>query len=219
MYGTRRAATRWDETYTQALERIGFAQGRASPCCFSHQVRDLKLVVHGDDFTILCTDSNLNFFITAIKNEFEVKVRGRLGSGKEDDKSVRILNRIIRWTHQGIRVEADPRHVEILIKETGLGEANIVVTPGAKANEGKGELSDAPLDKAAASTYRSCVARANYLALDRPDIAFADKEACRDMSAPTTASWEKIKRVVRYLKGEPRLVSEYQWQGKKSLTV
>ena len=132
---------------------------------------------------------------------------------------MRILNRIIRWTHQGIRVEADPRHVEILIKETGLGEANIVVTPGAKANEGKGELSDAPLDKTAASMYRSCVARANYLALDRPDIAFAVKEACRDMSAPTTASWEKIKRVVRYLKGEPRLVYEYRWQGQEDLTV
>ena len=51
---------------------------------------------------------------------------------------MRILNRIIRWTHHGIRVEADPRHVEILIKETGLGEANIVVTPGANANEGNG---------------------------------------------------------------------------------
>jgi hypothetical protein len=109
--------------------------------------------------------------------------------------------------------------VEILIKETRLGEANIVVTPGAKTNEGKGWLSDAPLDKAAASMYRSCVARANYLALDRPDIAFAVKEACRDMSAPTTASWEKIKRVVRYLKGEPRLVYEYRWQGQEDLTV
>ena len=77
-------------------------------------------MAHGDDFTILGTDNDLNFVIGAIKKEFEVKVRGRLGSGKEDDKSVRILNRIIRWTHSGIRVEADPRHVEILIKEMGF---------------------------------------------------------------------------------------------------
>ena len=82
-----------------------------------------------------------------------------------------------------------------------------------------GELSDAPLGKDAASMYRSCVARANYLALDRPNIAFAVKESCRDMSAPTTASWENIKRVVRYLKGEPRLVYEYRWQGQEDLTV
>ena len=60
MYGTRRAATRWEDTYTQALERLGFVQGRASPCCFTHATRELKLVVHGDDFTILGNDSDLD---------------------------------------------------------------------------------------------------------------------------------------------------------------
>ena len=34
MYGTKSAAMRWEDTYTQALGRLGFAQGRASPCCF-----------------------------------------------------------------------------------------------------------------------------------------------------------------------------------------
>ena len=164
MYGTRWAATRWEETYTQSLERLGFTQGRASPCCFSHRVRDLKLVVHGDDFIVLGKDSYLDFFVEAIQKEFEVKVRGRLGSSSGDDKTVRILNRIIRWTHAGIRVEADPRHVEVLIKEMGLNEANVVITPGAKAHEGKGGIPETLLDKAGASMYRACVARANYLA-------------------------------------------------------
>ena len=80
----------------------------------------------------------MDFFVEAIQKEFEVKVRGRLGSGAGDGKTVRILNRIIRWTHAGIRVEADPRHVEILTKEMGLNEANVVITPGAKAHEGNG---------------------------------------------------------------------------------
>ena len=61
--------------------------------------------------------------------------------------------------------------------------------------------------------------RANYLAQDRCDIAYAVKEACRDMANPTTSSWEKIKRVVRYLKGEPRVVYEYNWQGQEDLAV
>ena len=95
MYGTRRAATRWEETYTQALERLGFVQGRASPCCFTHTTRELKLFVHGDDCTILGNDSDLDYFEAGIKEEFDVKVRGRLGSGKHDTESIRILNRII----------------------------------------------------------------------------------------------------------------------------
>ena len=218
MYGTKSAATRWEDTYTKALGRLGFAQGRASPCCFTHMSRDLKVVVHGDDFTVLGRDEDLDYFQNGIQGEFEVKVRGRLGSGKNDDKCMRILNRIVRWTDAGLRVEADPRHVEILIKEMGLGEANAVKTPGVKDRD-KGEHGEQPLDKAEASMYRSCVARANYLAQDRPDIAYAVKEACRDMANPTTSSWEKVKRVVRYLKGEPRVVYEYNWQNHEDISV
>ena len=108
MYGTRKAATCLEETYSPASGRLGFIQGKASPCCFSHKTRDLKLVVHGDDFIILGCDYDLNYFEEGIKQEFEVKVRGRPGSGSHDDKSIRILNRIIRWTSTGLKLEADP---------------------------------------------------------------------------------------------------------------
>ena len=67
MYGTKRAAMRWEDTYTQALGRMGFAQVRASPCCFTHQTRDLRLVVHGDDFTILGCDADLDYFQKGIQ--------------------------------------------------------------------------------------------------------------------------------------------------------
>ena len=33
--------------------------------------------------------------------------------------------------------------------------------------------------------YRSIVATINYMATDMPDLQFACKEACREMSAPT----------------------------------
>ena len=131
---------------------------------------------------------------------------------------MRILNRIIRWTEAGLRIEADPRHVEILINEMGLNESNSVKTPGVKDRE-RDENNEQPLDRAEASLYRSCVARANYLAQDRADIAYAVKEACRDMANPKANSWEKIKRVVRYLKGEPRVVYEYNWQNHEDISV
>ena len=100
----------------------------------------------------------------------------------------------------------------------GLGEANAVKSPGEKDRE-QDENSEHPLDKAEASMYRSCVARANYLAQDRADIAYAVKEACRDMANPKASSWEKVKRVVRYLKGEPRVVYEYNWQNQEDISV
>ena len=63
-------------------------------------------------------------------------------------------------------------------------------TPGVKNQQGKDGLGDGvenQLDGAEAHSFRSTVARANFLALDRPDLAFATKELCRRMSAPTKA--------------------------------
>ena len=63
-----------------------------------------------------------------------------------------------------------------------------------------------------ATMFRAFSARANYLAQDRPDIAFSTKELCREFAVPNHSSFMKLKRVVRYLIGLPRLVYRYEWQ-------
>ena len=67
------------------------------------------------------------------------------------------------------------------------------------------------LDPEEATAYRALSARANYLAQDRPDIAYATKELCREFSRPTKDSYAKLKRVVRYLAGTHRLVYNYKF--------
>ena len=42
---------------------------------------------------------------------------------KKDIKSIRILNRIVTWTNQGLEYEADQRHAELIIQEVGLTES------------------------------------------------------------------------------------------------
>ena len=39
------------------------------------------------------------------------------------------------------------------------------------------------------------------------------------MANPKVHSWEKVKRIVRYLKGEPRVVYEYNWQNHEDISV
>ena len=63
-----------------------------------------------------------------------------------------------------------------------------------------------------ATLYRALAARANYLALDRPDIGFATKELCRDFSQPNRLSIQKLRRLIRYLVHNPRLVYLYPFQ-------
>ena len=120
MYGTRDAGAIWEWTYTQALLRMGFIQGSSNPCCFRHPKWQLALVVHGDDFTCLGTSKNLDKYEAAIMKEFEVELRGRIGTDEGDEQEMKILNRIVRVTSKGLSYEADPRHAELLAKSMGV---------------------------------------------------------------------------------------------------
>ena len=62
-----------------------------------------------------------------------------------------------------------------------------------------------------ATTFRALAAKANYLALDRPDLAFAAKELCRAFAQPTATDVIALKRLVRYLKGRTRMVYSYDF--------
>ena len=107
MYGTRDAAQNWEAAYCEFMEKIGFKRGIASPCIFRHKSRNLRVVVHGDDFTILGWEEDLDWYRNRIQERFEVKLRGRIGRDKEDDKSIRILNRIVTWFPDRIEYEPD----------------------------------------------------------------------------------------------------------------
>ena len=62
LYGTRAAASRWEEKYTSVLESHGFVRGVGSPCTFVHESRCIKVAVHGDDFTALAEEPDLTWF-------------------------------------------------------------------------------------------------------------------------------------------------------------
>ena len=96
----------------------------------SHSERKIRAVVHGDVLTVLGISKQLDWFREIIKNGFEVKFRGRLGPCLDDDKSIRILNRVVSWTAAGIEYEADQRHAEIIIRDLGLdAKSKGVCTP------------------------------------------------------------------------------------------
>ena len=59
MYGTQDAAQNWEEFYVSKLSMMGFWRGRASPCVFWHPQRNARMVVHGDDFTILASHEDI----------------------------------------------------------------------------------------------------------------------------------------------------------------
>ena len=59
LYGLRKAASRWKDDYARRLVEDGFRRGRAASTIFYHPKTQLRVVVHGDDFTFAGRESEL----------------------------------------------------------------------------------------------------------------------------------------------------------------
>ena len=128
-----------------------------------HPDRCLRCAVNGDDFTTCGLKDQLGWFKEQLGKQNELTEGARFGPGKDDVKEGRVLNRVVRWTPDGLEYEADPRQAEKFITECGLDGANTVVTPGVKAN--REELAkETELDDSQHTLYRASAARGNYLA-------------------------------------------------------
>ena len=183
LYGTRDAAQNWAATYTKQLLEIGFEAGKASPCNFVHRERGISTTIHGDDYTSVGREGDLRWLDGKVKEAFETKTKF-LGpdSKRGRETEVKILNRVLTWGQHGVTYGADQRHGELIIKDLGLETAKGVTTPGTREDVKKAdqenEGDDQECDGKEATLYRGICARLNYLAQDRPDIAYSSSASC-----------------------------------------
>ena len=70
----------------------------------------------------------------------------------------------------------------------------------------EGDDFDEDFNAADARLYRGVAARLNYVSPDRPDIGYAVKEAAHSMSAPKASDLHRLRKIGKYLSGQPRLV-------------
>eukprot|EP00973_Karenia_brevis_P016985 2330777-Karenia_brevis.AAC.1 len=136
-------------------------------------------MVHGDDFFSTGQSKDLTWLRSVIQRAFETKTKV-IGPEKDDEKQVKVLNRTVTYMDNGINYEADPRHAELIIHDMKLSGSKEVATPGVD-DEASTPTSEKELDPSRTSRYKSVVARANYLAHDRPEIQYATKECARSM--------------------------------------
>ena len=59
--------------------------------------RGLRCVEHGNDFTFLGCDTQLDFCNKIMSDEYDIKIRGRLGPDAKRDTAMTILNRCVEW--------------------------------------------------------------------------------------------------------------------------
>ena len=211
LYGTRDAASNFQLEVKKTMLKIGFRVGKYNPCTYYHPRLGIKTLVHGDDFMSVGGVEECQWLKEMLERRFEIKTK-IVGSGENELKEERILNRLIRITADGWEYEADQRHADIIVEKLSLKGATGVKTPCEEDKRWQDEEGRELLDERDSRGFRELAARANYLAQDRVDIQFATKEICRGMCNPTKGDVRRLRRLGRYLITVPRVVIKYVWQ-------
>ena len=72
-----KAPSGWEDDHARRLVNDGCRR-----TIFNHPTTNVRVVVHGDDFTFAATDSELGKMRSRMCEWYDVKVSGILGSGK-----------------------------------------------------------------------------------------------------------------------------------------
>jgi hypothetical protein len=211
LYGTRDAAANFQAEVNVFMKSCGFRRGRYNVSTYYHQEKNLKTLVHGDDFVTTGERKNTEWFRARLLSRFQIKTKV-VGTGTSDLREATVLNRTIRTTATGWEYEADQRHADILVREMNLEEANSVKTPGEDAKPWWEDEDAEKLKGKEETKFRAMAARCNYLALDRADIQYPTKEICRGMANPSKGDVRKLRRLVRYLVERRRVVFVFEFQ-------
>nr|GEX22587.1 hypothetical protein [Tanacetum cinerariifolium] len=83
-----------------------------------------------------------------------------------------------------------------------LGSVRMATTPYEAPKPKSKNESDSPVN---VHLYRSMIGSLMYLTASRPDIMFAVSAYSRNQVTPTTSNLEAVKKIFKYLKGQPKL--------------
>ena len=199
----------------------GFKRGVGAPVVFHNPRTGVRLVVHGDDFTFSGTRRELEVIRERMKEWYEVKDRGIMGSGGDEIKEVEILGRRIRWTREGIEYEGDGSHRRALMEEMGLGQDSNAVGCPAERPEGRPSGDDeVELREAERRGFRSMAAKLNYIGQDRSDVQYAARGVCSGMAKPSVGDMRRLRGRVRYLARVEGVTWEYgEWRDGEEVRV
>ena len=118
-------AANFQKEVSKFMLGIGFTVGQYNPSTYYHPFRDIKTFVHGDDFVTSASQDNCQWLKSKLEERFDIKTStlDPMKAGQEE----RILHIIIRVTPNGWKIEADQRHVDIVLRQLHMQKNNYIL--------------------------------------------------------------------------------------------
>ncbi|GKA84382.1 putative ribonuclease H-like domain-containing protein [Tanacetum coccineum] len=144
-------------------------------------------IIFGSDKKKLCTE-----FEKLIHKKFQMSYIGELTF---------FLELQVTQKDDGIFISQD-KYVDEILKKFGFSTVKTASTP---METSKPLLKDAEAEDVDVHLYRSMIGSLMYLTSSRPDIMFAVCACARFQVTPKVSHLHAVKRIFRYLKGQPKL--------------
>ncbi|GJT89916.1 putative ribonuclease H-like domain-containing protein [Tanacetum coccineum] len=195
LYGLHQAPRAWYETFSIYLLDNGFHRGQIDKTSFIKRLKgDILLVqVYVDDIIFGSTKKSLcDDFEQIMHSRFQMSSMGELTF---------FLGLQVKQKENGIFISQDKYVGEILKKYDLLSirsASTLMETHKALTKDEGGEDVDVYL-------YRSMIGSLMYLTSSRPDIMFSVCACSRFQVQPKVSHLHAVKRIFRYLKGQPKL--------------
>ncbi|GJR59683.1 putative ribonuclease H-like domain-containing protein [Tanacetum coccineum] len=185
----------WYETLSTYLIENGFRKGTIDKTLFIKKDKGDILLVHVyvDDIIFGSTKKSLC-------DEFERLMHKRFQMSSVRELAF-FLGLQVQQNEDGIFISQD-KYVAEILKKFDFATVKTASTP---IETNKALVKDKEVEAVDVHLYRSMIGSLMYLTASRPDIMFAVCACARFQVTPKTSHIHVVKRIFRYLKGQPKL--------------
>ncbi|GJS79258.1 putative ribonuclease H-like domain-containing protein [Tanacetum coccineum] len=195
LYRLHQVSRAWYETLSTYLLENGFQRGKIDNTLFIKKHKgDIFLVqVYVDDIIFGSTKKELCIALEKLMHEkFQMSYMGEL---------TLFLGLQVKQKKDGIFISQE-KYVAKILKKFRLTEVKTASTP---METQKPLLKDEDGEEVDVHMYRSMIGSLMYLTSSRPDIMFAVCAYARYQVNPNVSHLHAVKRIFRYLNGQPKL--------------
>ena len=164
------------------------------------KARNCFVLAYLDDLLFLGEEQIVNKLFKEIQQHLLLRPAGALSPGN----SVAFLGRNItnRGDHYEISLSIlSDDYTTTLLTETNLQDSKPAPAPGTSALKTATADHEQALSAEEHAQYRRAVGKPQWMTYTRPNISYATKELARALQQPTTADQQKMKHLLRYIKG------------------
>ncbi|GJX79863.1 putative ribonuclease H-like domain-containing protein [Tanacetum coccineum] len=195
LYGLHQAPRAWYETLSTYLLDNGFHRGQIDKTLFIRRHKDdiLLVQVYVDDIIFGSTKKEMS-------TEFEKLMHDKFQMSSIRELSF-FLGLQVKQKNDGIFISQD-KYVAKILKKFDFASIKTASTP---METNKPLTKDEEVENVDVHLYRYMIGSLMYLIASRPDIMFVVCACVRFQVTPKTSHLHAMKRIFRYLKGQPKL--------------